>query len=206
MDAITHPPAPVNEPNLTYAPGSPERAALELELKRQEDRQLELTATIGGVKKMGGGAEIAGRAAPRPRPRARRADELHPGRRPGRDRRGRGTRRPEWAAMSFDDRAAVLLKAADLLAGPWRQRLNAATMLGQSKTAFQAEIDSACELDRLLALQRALRAGRSWPSSRSRTPAASGTAPTTGRSRASSTRSRRSTSPRSPATCRRRRR
>ena len=56
MDAITTPPAPVNEPNLTYAPGTPERAALELELKRQEDIQLDLTATIGGVKKMGGGA------------------------------------------------------------------------------------------------------------------------------------------------------
>ena len=48
--------------------------------------------------------------------------------------------------MSFDDRAAIFLKAADLLAGPWRQRLNAATMLGQSKTAYQAEIDAACEL------------------------------------------------------------
>ena len=57
MDALTRPPAPVNEPNLTYAPGSPERAALEQELKRQEDRQLDLTATIGGQKKMGGGAE-----------------------------------------------------------------------------------------------------------------------------------------------------
>ena len=48
--------------------------------------------------------------------------------------------------MSFDDRCAIILKAADLLAGPWRQRINAATMLGQSKTAYQAEIDSACEL------------------------------------------------------------
>src|SRR3954464_9573587 len=53
---------------------------------------------------------------------------------------------PGWAGMSYDDRAAVLLKAAELLSGPWRQRLNAATMLGQSKTAYQAEIDSACEL------------------------------------------------------------
>ena len=51
-----------------------------------------------------------------------------------------------WQELSFDDRAAVFLKAADLLAGPWRQTLNAATMLGQSKTAYQAEIDSACEL------------------------------------------------------------
>ena len=53
---------------------------------------------------------------------------------------------PDWRALPFDERCAILLKAADLLAGPWRQRLNAATMLGQSKTAFQAEIDSACEL------------------------------------------------------------
>jgi 1-pyrroline-5-carboxylate dehydrogenase len=53
---------------------------------------------------------------------------------------------PEWRELSFEDRASVILKAADLLAGPWRQALNAATMLGQSKTAFQAEIDSACEL------------------------------------------------------------
>src|SRR5690606_38377266 len=51
-----------------------------------------------------------------------------------------------WRDMSFEDRASVFLKAADLLAGPWRARLNAATMLGQSKTAQQAEIDSACEL------------------------------------------------------------
>ena len=53
---------------------------------------------------------------------------------------------PAWRAMPFDERCAILLKAADLLAGPWRQRLNAATMLGQSKTAYQAEIDAACEL------------------------------------------------------------
>ena len=60
--------------------------------------------------------------------------------------RGRGQAAPAWRAMSFDDRAAILLKAADLLSGPWRDTLNAATMLGQSKTAIQAEIDSACEL------------------------------------------------------------
>ena len=53
---------------------------------------------------------------------------------------------PGWRELSFDDRAAILLKAAELLSGPWRARLNAATMLGQSKTAYQAEIDSACEL------------------------------------------------------------
>ena len=53
---------------------------------------------------------------------------------------------PDWAALSFDDRAAVFLRAADLLAGPWRDRVNAATMLGQAKTVQQAEIDAACEL------------------------------------------------------------
>ena len=53
---------------------------------------------------------------------------------------------PGWRALSFDDRAAILLKAAELLSGPWRARLNAATMLGQSKTCYQAEIDAACEL------------------------------------------------------------
>jgi 1-pyrroline-5-carboxylate dehydrogenase len=145
MDAFTHPPAPVNEPNLTYAPGSPERAALELELKRQEDRVLDLTATIGGQKKMGGGAatnvvqphdhqHVLGVLKNATQADARAAVEAARAAAPG------------WAALSFDDRAAILLKAADLLAGPWRQRLNAATMLGQSKTAFQAEIDAACEL------------------------------------------------------------
>jgi 1-pyrroline-5-carboxylate dehydrogenase len=145
MDAITHSPAPVNEPNLGYAPGSPERAILERELERQESREVELTATIGGRKKMGGGAEI-----PVVQPHdhqhvlgvmknATQADAKAA-------IAAAGEAAPGWRAMSLDDRAAVLLKAADLLAGPWRQRLNAATMLGQSKTAWQAEIDSACEL------------------------------------------------------------
>ncbi|MFP5253203.1 MAG: L-glutamate gamma-semialdehyde dehydrogenase [Actinomycetes bacterium] len=145
MDAITSPPAPVNEPNLTYAPGTPERAALELELKRQEGEQLELTVTIGGAKKSGGGEEI---------PVVQPHDHQHVlgVMRNSTQADARAAVKaaadaaPEWRGMSFDDRAAILLKAADLLAGPWRQRLNAATMLGQSKTAFQAEIDAACEL------------------------------------------------------------
>ncbi|HYO41403.1 MAG TPA: L-glutamate gamma-semialdehyde dehydrogenase [Nocardioidaceae bacterium] len=145
MDAITSPPAPVNEPNLSYAPGTPERAELELELKRQEGIQLELTATIGGEKKMGGGVEIP---VVQPHDHAHVLGVLRNSTQE--DARAAVTAArdaaPGWTAMSFDDRAAVLLKAADLLSGPWRQRLNAATMLGQSKTAFQAEIDSACEL------------------------------------------------------------
>jgi 1-pyrroline-5-carboxylate dehydrogenase len=145
MDAITHPPAPVNEPTLSYAPGSPERAALELELKRQEGVQLELTATIGGEKRTGGGSPVQ---VVQPHDHAHVLGTLH-GSTADDARDAIAAAReaaPGWAAMSYDDRAAVLLRAADLLAGPWRQRLNASTMLGQSKTAFQAEIDSACEL------------------------------------------------------------
>ena len=145
MDATTHAPAPTNEPNLSYAPGSPERAALETELKNLESRQLDFPATIGGRKRMGGGAEIPvvmphdhkhvlGVVKNSTKADAKAAIAAAQ------------DAAPQWRAMSLDDRAAVLLKAADLLAGPWRQRLNAATMLGQSKTAWQAEIDSACEL------------------------------------------------------------
>jgi 1-pyrroline-5-carboxylate dehydrogenase len=145
MDAITHPPAPVNEPNLGYAPGSPERAALELELQKQESRQLELTATIGGTKKLGGGEEIP---VVQPHDHQHVLGVMRNSTRADAEQAVEAAHdaAPEWRAMSLDDRAAVLLKAADLLAGPWRQRVNAATMLGQSKTAWQAEIDSACEL------------------------------------------------------------
>jgi len=145
MDAITTPPAPINEPNLTYAPGSPERAALLAEIDKLERKQHDLRAHIGGKRKAGGGVEIQvvqphdhqhvlGTVKAATQNDAKAAIKAA------------GEAAPDWRRLSFDDRAAILLKAADLLAGPWRQRLNAATMLGQSKTAFQAEIDSACEL------------------------------------------------------------
>ncbi len=145
MDAITQPPAPVNEPNLGYAPGSPEREELERELERQQSRQVDLTATIGGEKRMGGGAEIP---VVQPHDHQHVLGVLKNSTQADAEAAIAAAQAaaPEWRAMSLDDRAAVLLKAADLLAGPWRQRLNAATMLGQSKTAWQAEIDSACEL------------------------------------------------------------
>ena len=144
MDAVTHVPAPTNEPVLDYAPGSPERAALELSLV-EEATARDLPHHIGGTEVMGGGASIKVRQ-------------------PHAHRKVLGTMRnatkkdaaaavdaavkaaPAWRDLSFDDRAAVILKAADLLAGPWRPRINAATMLGQSKTAYQSEIDAACEL------------------------------------------------------------
>ncbi len=145
MDAISFPPAPTNEPNLSYAPGSPERAALVAELDKQERKQLTLRAHVGGRRRSGGGAEI---------PVVQPHDHQHVlGVMKNSTQadaqaaiKAAAKAAPEWRAMSIDDRCAILLKAADLLAGPYRQRLNAATMLGQSKTAFQAEIDAACEL------------------------------------------------------------
>ncbi|MEV0810350.1 L-glutamate gamma-semialdehyde dehydrogenase [Micromonospora sp. NPDC050200] len=145
MDAVTSPPSPVNEATLSYAPGSPERVALERELARQESREVELTAAIGGRRRMGGGAEIA---VVQPHDHRHVLGVLRNSTRVDTEDAiaAAGEAAPAWRELSFDDRAAILLKAADLLAGPWRQRLNAATMLGQSKTAVQAEIDSACEL------------------------------------------------------------
>jgi 1-pyrroline-5-carboxylate dehydrogenase len=145
MDSITTPPAPINEPNLTYAPGSPERASLLAEIEKLERKQYDLRAHIGGKRKAGGGIEI-----PVVQPHdhqhvlgvvkaATQADTKAA-------IKAAGDAAADWRDLPFDERAAVILKAADLLAGPWRQRINAATMLGQSKTAFQAEIDSACEL------------------------------------------------------------
>jgi 1-pyrroline-5-carboxylate dehydrogenase len=145
MDAATTTPSPVNEPMLNYAPESAERHELETELVRQEKLQHTFKATIGGQKVAGKGPEIKvvqphdhqhvlGVIGASTQSDAQAAIKAATAAAPG------------WRALSLDDRAAVLLKAADLLAGPWRARLNAATMLGQGKTAWQAEIDSACEL------------------------------------------------------------
>src|SRR5690242_2009824 len=145
MDAITFPPQPVNEPNLTYAPGTPEREALLEELARMEKRQHTLRAHIGGRRRNGGGAEIN---VVQPHDHAHVLGTMKNSTTKDAEAAVKAATQAavDWRAMPFDERCAILLKAADLLAGPWRQRLNAATMLGQSKTAFQAEIDAACEL------------------------------------------------------------
>ncbi|USX48691.1 L-glutamate gamma-semialdehyde dehydrogenase [Lentzea sp. HUAS12] len=145
MDAVTQVPAPVNEPVLQYAPGTPERAELQAKLVELQKEPLDLTLTIGGEQRMGGGERfdvvqphnhrsVLGTLAGATQQDT--VDALAAAREAA----------PAWRALSFDDRAAIILRAADLLAGPWRSTLNAATMLGQSKTAIQAEIDSACEL------------------------------------------------------------
>ncbi len=145
MDAISFPPVPVNEPNLTYAPGSPERQALVVELDKLERKQHDLKAHIGGRRKSGGGAEIK---VVQPHDHQHVLGVLKNSTQADTKAAiaAAGKAAPDWAALDVDQRCAILLKAADLLAGPWRQRINAATMLGQSKTAYQAEIDSACEL------------------------------------------------------------
>ena len=145
MDAITFPPQPANEPNLTYAPGTPEREELLGELAKLERRQHTLRAHIGGRQRNGGGAEIK---VVQPHDHAHVLGTFKNSTTKDAEAavKAAAAAAPDWRAMPFDERCAILLKAADLLAGPWRQRLNAATMLGQSKTAFQAEIDAACEL------------------------------------------------------------
>jgi 1-pyrroline-5-carboxylate dehydrogenase len=145
MDAITFPPAPTNEPNLTYAPGTPERKTLLEELERLQRRQHSLRAVVNGRRRNGGGTEIKV-VQPHNHQHVLGVIKNSTTKDAEAAIRAASDAAPMWRDMAFDDRCAVLLKAADLLAGPWRQRINAATMLGQSKTAFQAEIDSACEL------------------------------------------------------------
>jgi 1-pyrroline-5-carboxylate dehydrogenase len=145
MDAITTPPAPTNEPNLDYAPGSPERDAVEGELKRLTRRQANLTATIRGRRRMGGGEEIA---VVQPHNHSSVLGVLKNSTSKDAEAAVRAAAKaaPGWRALPVDERAATPPKAAAPLAGPWRARLVAATMLGQSKTVWQAEIDAACEL------------------------------------------------------------
>ncbi|UNO39765.1 L-glutamate gamma-semialdehyde dehydrogenase [Streptomyces sp. MST-110588] len=145
MDAVTQVPVPVNEPVHTYAPGSPERARLEAKLKELAGNPIDLPMTIGGVKRMGGGERFD--VVQPHRHSAKLGTYANATVQDAKDAVDAAlAAAPAWRAMSFDDRAAIILKAADLLAGPWRETMAAATMLGQSKTAQQAEIDTPCEL------------------------------------------------------------
>ena len=135
---------PKNEPVKRYAPGSAERASLKAELKRQAALKVDIPLVIGGREVRTGKTgriamphdhahllaeyQIAGEAELKAAVKAALAAKA------------------AWAGMPWEHRASIFLKAADLLTGPWRDRVNAATMLGQSKTCYQAEIDSACEL------------------------------------------------------------
>lgn len=144
MNGTANIPAPRNEPVLSYAPGTPERAALKAELKRQLGEVVDIPIIVGGQ-------EIrTGKTHPVVCPHDHRhvLARVHEADARTLNQAVRAALRAwkEWSSWPFEDRAAVFLRAAELLAGPWRQVSNAATMLGQSKTAFQAEIDSACEV------------------------------------------------------------
>ncbi len=145
MDAVSRTPVPVNEPVRQYQPGSHERAVLESKIKELADQPTELTMTIAGQQQMAAGQKIE---VVQPHNKTHVLGQL-----------GNATdvdvaaaiyaakqAAPLWRALDFEDRAAIFLKAAELLAGPWRATLNAATVLGQSKSPFQAEIDAACEM------------------------------------------------------------
>jgi 1-pyrroline-5-carboxylate dehydrogenase len=137
-------PQPVNEPIKGYAPGSPERASLQAEIARQESEVVEIPCVIGGERIYSGNTmdltmpcdhghvlariHLAGEAEVNAAADAAQAA------------------RHDWMRMPWEERAGVFLRAAELLQGPWRDRLNVSTMLGQGKTCHQAEIDSACEI------------------------------------------------------------
>ncbi|MFN2451105.1 MAG: L-glutamate gamma-semialdehyde dehydrogenase [Candidatus Dormibacteria bacterium] len=138
-------PPPRTEPIQSHAPGSPERHRVQAAVAEMRGEVRDLPMHIGGRRRPGGGApfevrvphdhaHVLGRA--RQATAADVGDAIEAAR----------VAAPGWAAMSTEERGAIFLRAADLLAGPWRDRINAATMLGQSKTVYQAEIDAACEL------------------------------------------------------------
>ena len=144
MNARFAVPPPVNEPTLGYAPGSPERAKLFARLNALKAKRIDAPLVIGG-EEVRTGARQDMRS---PYDHAQLLGRAHVGG-PAEVRKAIAAAlkaRKEWSRLPFEARAAVFLKAADLLAGDWRWTLNAATMLNQSKNMHQAEIDSACEL------------------------------------------------------------
>ncbi|WP_405178101.1 L-glutamate gamma-semialdehyde dehydrogenase [Nocardia sp. NBC_01377] len=145
MDAVTVVPVPGNEPVHSYAPGSRERELLVARLAEISAESVDVPLVVGGKHRPGIGdrhsivaphrhAHVLGTYTDITHSEARGAIDAAIAAAPG------------WRALPFDERAAILLRAADLLAGPWRETIAAATMLGQSKSAIQAEIDAPCEL------------------------------------------------------------
>jgi 1-pyrroline-5-carboxylate dehydrogenase len=137
-------PKPVNEPVRTYAPGSPERAALKSRLESMAKERIEIPIVIGGERMRSGETGTAVMPHDHRHVLADYQKATKEQVRLAIDAAKQAQR--EWANWPWEDRAAVFLKAAELLATSWRDTVNAATMLGQSKTAHQAEIDAACEL------------------------------------------------------------
>jgi 1-pyrroline-5-carboxylate dehydrogenase len=142
--AIFRLPEPVNEPVRSYAPGTPDREALRARLKEMESQRLDIPLVIGGEEVRTGKTF----EAVEPHKRSHVLATVHRGGAAEVDRAivAAADAWNDWSRTPWEERAAIFLRAAELLAGPWRTTLNAATMLGQSKTAHQAEIDAACEV------------------------------------------------------------
>lgn len=142
--AIFNIPYPENEPVKSYAPGSPEKRELKAALAELKSQKLDIPMIIGGEEvRTGNTADIAP-----PHDHKHIIGQYHIGDETHVHQAINAAMdaRQFWAELPYDQRISIFLKAADLLAGPYRARMNAATMLGQSKSAFQAEIDAACEL------------------------------------------------------------
>ncbi len=141
--AIFRPPAPRNEPINDYAPGSPERERLQRRVQQMREERIEIPLVIGGKDVTTG--EL--KQAVMPHDKQHVLADVHQGTAEHVQMAidAAAAAWADWSRWPWEERAAVLLRAAELLAGPWRDTLNAATMLGQSKTAHQAEIDAACE-------------------------------------------------------------
>ena len=194
---IFRPPTPVNEPVRSYAPGTPEREELRVRLAQMEGERISIPMVIGGKevetkettqavmphRKEHVLADVAKGGPEHVQMAIDAAREAH----------------ADWSRLPWEERASVYLRAAELLAGPWRSTLVAATMLNQSKTAHQAEIDAAAELIDFWRFNVEFML-RIYSRAARRRRRASGTGWSTGRSKASSSRSARSTSPRSAAT------
>ncbi len=140
---LFRPPPPVNEPIRSYAPGTPERESLTQRLEEMRSQRLEIPCVIGGQEVRTGNL----REAVVPHDKNHVLADVHQGGPAEVEQaiRAAGEAWQDWSRMPWEDRVSIFLRAAELLSGPWRDTLNAATMLGQSKTAHQAEIDAACE-------------------------------------------------------------
>ncbi len=137
-------PKPVNEPIKAYGPGSPEKAALKAKMREMLSEQVEIPLIIGGKEVSTG--RIANAVCPHDHGHVLATYHQAGPQEVNMAIKAAAEAWKTWSEMAWEDRAAVMLKAAELLAGPWRDTVNAACMLNQSKNVFQAEIDAACEL------------------------------------------------------------
>ncbi|QNG18058.1 L-glutamate gamma-semialdehyde dehydrogenase [Rhodococcus triatomae] len=145
MDAVTEVPSPVNEPVHGYAPGSPERVRLNARLDAFLAAPTDVRNVVDGQHRHGGGPSTD-IVEPHRHSHVLASFRAATGQDAAAAIVAATEAAPGWRSASFDDRAAIILRAAELLAGPWRERIAAATMLGQSKSVQQAEIDAPCEL------------------------------------------------------------